>query len=94
MAPLFEREMGYKLNAKSIRPIEAMQVLCSGLRNLHIHGEKIIPHNIISSLTKHTFHTIMGTMYIDEFGDTQRPMYEIVIEKGRYVNRGDILHEH
>jgi len=86
----FKHKAGYKLNARAVRAVEAVQILSDVLRKLRSTDF----HKIYSSLLNRRFNTIMGQLYIDEYGDAERPIYETVVENGDFVTKGILVNEY
>ncbi|GEM_PF-3411430 len=86
----FRRKAGYRLNARAVRALEAVEILSKVLRE----ADSTDFRKVYQLLLNRRFSTIMGKVYIDEYGDAQRPVYETVVEKGRFVTKRVLLDEY
>jgi len=84
--------MGYPLNARAIRAVELVQVLCSAVKRVYASGGRLSLETLASSILGHCFNgTVMGRVCIDENGDAVRPVFESVVERGRFVKKGVLI---
>ncbi len=86
----FESKAGYRLNARAVRAVEAVEILCDAIHSLNSIDFK----NIYKKLINHHFRTLMDEIYIDEYGDAKRPVYEITVKRGKFITEGILLDEH
>ena len=88
----FKKRMGYPLNARAIRAVELVQVLCSAVKRVYASGGRLSLETLASSILGHCFNgTVMGRVCIDENGDAVRPVFESVVERGRFVKKGVLI---
>ncbi len=90
----FYNKMGYRLNAKAIRAVEATQILCKTLKVLVSSGNEVTYENFLDSVVDRKFSTVMDGLYIDSYGDAKRPVYLLKVELGRFVVERVLLNEH
>ncbi len=76
----FYKLSGYHLNARAVRTVEVVQVLCKALREAR-SGD---PKKVLTSLVGKHYDTIMGRLFINEYGDAERPFYEIRVGSGEF----------
>ena len=43
-----------------------------------------------TALLQGRYHTIVGEVAFDENGDVIRPLYEVIVKEGRFINNGEI----
>jgi len=73
-------------NARSARAYEMVYILADGLRRCGT----ISPSDIKAALLAGKYGSILGPLQFDRFGDVIRPVYEISVTQGRFVNLGEI----
>ncbi len=79
----FQEKMGYPLNARSVRAVEAVQVLFEALKDAE-ESCGITPGCVLRNLVGRKFYnTVMGSVTIDGFGDAKRRIYLMKAEGGR-----------
>ncbi len=86
----FSRKMEEKFNkkatARSSRAYEMMYILAKSLRQV----EKINAVSLKKAILEGEFESILGTVRFDQYGDVVRPVYEVVVKDGKFVNGGEI----
>ena len=90
----FSERMGYRLNARAVRAIEATQILCKTLKGMVASGKDINYENFIASIVDREFHTVMDGLYIDGYGDAKRPVFLLKVDSGRFLVERILLNEH
>ena len=85
----FYKLSGYHLNSRAVRTVEVVQVLCKALREARSKE----PQKVLASLVNKHYNTIMGELFINRYGDAERPFYEIKIGNGEFHVVREILNE-
>lgn len=87
----FSSKMQEKFNkpatARASRAYEMIYILADGLKR----AAKIEDaHSLKNALLESEFESILGTLRFDQYGDVVRPVYEVVVRDGHFVNGGEI----
>ena len=73
-------------NGRSVRAYEIVMILADALGRCREITTKELKQNLLSG----QYRTLMGDVGFDRFGDVVRPVYEVVVHKGRFRTRGEI----
>jgi len=86
----FDREMQKKFNkpatARSARAYEIVTILANALARC----SEVTALELKKALLKGEYESIMGTLKFNAYGDVVRPIYEVSVENGKFVNKGRI----
>ncbi|MFZ5760003.1 MAG: ABC transporter substrate-binding protein [Thermodesulfobacteriota bacterium] len=85
-AARLQQEFGRPASARSARGYELVEVLVDALRRC----ETISAAELKKQLAARPYQTVMGKLEFDRSGDVIRPIYEVVVENGRFRTRGEI----
>ena len=73
--------------ARSMRSYELVYILADVLKEV----KKVNSEEMKRVLLSKKFNTISGELSFDQFGDINRPVYLITIEKGRFIRKGQLF---
>lgn len=79
-AEKMQNRLGHPPNARSTRAYEAVQILAAALRRC----KTLTSEDLRQQILNHSFHSLMGTVQFDAYGDVERPIYEIRVRNGRF----------
>ncbi|MDD3814243.1 MAG: ABC transporter substrate-binding protein [Desulfocapsaceae bacterium] len=72
--------------ARADRAYEMVYILADALKRCtNINGK-----SLKAALLQGEYESVMGPVKFDSFGDVMRPVYDIVVKDGRFVNNGEI----
>ena len=72
--------------ARADRAYEMVHILADALKRC----KKIDVQSLKTSLLEGQYQSILGPVKFDRYGDVVRPVYEVVVRDGRFVNKGEI----
>ena len=75
------KRLGHPPNARSTRAYEAVNILAAALKRCNTLTSEELRQQILN----HTFHSLMGAVRFDAYGDVERPIYEIQVRNGHFV---------
>ena len=86
----FAKELNEKFKktatARADRAYEIVHVLADALKRCKV----IDGQSLKASLLQGEYESILGPLKFDRYGDVIRPVYEVVVRNGRFVNGGEI----
>lgn len=82
-----EKKFNKSASARSSRAYEMIAILAAGLQK----AEKINAQALKTALLEGEFESILGTLRFDQYGDVARPVCEVVVKEGKFINGGEIL---
>lgn len=85
-ADRFQEKFQKPASARASRAYEMVYILAEGLRQ----AEKVDAYALKKALLSTEFESIMGRLRFDRYGDVVRPVYEVRVRAGRFVNGGEI----
>lgn len=81
-----EQKFHKKVSARSVRAYELVMILADALERC----DKINSLELKKAMLSGNYSTLIGNVKFDRYGDVIRPLYEIVVKDGRFINRGII----
>ena len=78
---LIEQRLSRPANARSTRAYEAVTLLAEALRRSDGLSVSVLKRALLGG----SFETLLGTVRFDEFGDVQRPVFEVKVQGGCFV---------
>ncbi len=85
-AERLQKEFNEKPNSLSARSYELLTILADVLRRC----KEISPQELKKQLLAKQYETILGEVQFDQYGDVDRPVYEVVIADGQFRMKGVI----
>ena len=73
-------------NARSVRAYEIIMILADALSRCR----EITTEELKKKLLAAQYHTLLGDVRFDRFGDVVRPVYEVVVQEGSFRTKGEI----
>ncbi len=81
-----EKQFQKDANARSSRAYEVVTILADALRR----APDLSTGSLKKALLSGTYETILGTVRFDQYGDVDRPVYEVVVSKNQFHCKGPI----
>ena len=78
---LAEQRLKRPANARSTRAYEAVMILAEAMRL----SPELTVQALKRTLLANRFHTLMGDVNFDPFGEVQRPLFEVQVRDGRFA---------
>ena len=75
-----ETQFGKKATARSGRAYELIMILADALRRCPV----VTSAELKKALLAGEYHTLMGEVRFDRFGDVKRPVYQIIVRDGDF----------
>lgn len=85
-ATRLQEEFNRPPTARSSRAYEVIMILADALKRCRT----ITPFDLKEKLLAKEYETLIGRVAFDRFGDVVRPVYEVVVNEGRFVSRGEL----
>lgn len=81
-----QKHFGKSATARSARAYEMINILTQGLRKCDV----VSAAHLKTALLNDKFNSILGPVQFDASGDCIRPVYDVVVKDGRFINAGEI----
>lgn len=81
LAVKMQKRLGHPPNARSTRAYEAVNILAAALKRC----KRLTSEELRQQILNQTFHSLMGAVRFDAYGDVERPIYEIQVRNGRFI---------